>query len=1114
MSTYKRATGNIVFETLAANSSVSFIGPTANAVSVVINGDLSVSGNASLTGNIAGDKIFNGTTSIEIPVANGNANVSVGGVSNVLVVASNGINVAGNANVTGNAVIGNLQVNGVIAGNVSFGNLDTTGNVSITRDASLGQPTFRFNDTDTTLSVSTVLGAVEWFTSDTTPGARVTTAVRSIATSATGNARYEVLTSTNGAAATAKFVIDDVGNVGVANTAPLHTFAVSGNTYVSGTETVIGNITGGNFITAGLVSSTGNITSAGNIAGGNLAITANVTANNLSATTGISAGVGGVTATGNIRGGNLVSDGVISATGNLTTTDIFATTLSASGNITGANLNVGGVANTNSVTAVTTVSAGGNVTGGNVNTAGLVSATGNVTGGNISAPGRISAAGNVVAGAFFVGDGGFISNITIASNVAVTQLANGTSNWTIRGAGGNITGDVAGVANVVIITTNTMSVTGSMSATGNVTGGNITTVGLVSATGNIDGGNVNATIGNFNTVIGVANASNLTTGTVPSDRLTGIYAINVSGYSATVSAAAQPNITSVGTLTSLSVSGNITGGNLILSGAIVDSAQLDIQTSAANANIVLTPNGTGNTNIGRMSASGNITAAAFYGPLVGAVSSGTTVSATGNITGGNIITAGIVSATGNVTGNYIFGNGACLTGVITSVANINNGTSNVSITTANANVTFAVNGTANVLVVANTGAYVTGLISAQSNVIAGGNVNATGVVNANSVTATGNVVAGNVITSGSGGNITGANVITATTLSAVANVTASTYFGSGAGLTSIPGGNVTGTVSSATTAGTVTTAAQPNITSVGTLTALSVSTGNITAGNLLISGAIIDSAQLDIQTSAANANIILTPNGTGNVNIGRMSASGNITAVAFYGNGAGLTSLAGGNVTGTVANATYATSAGSAGSATTAGTVTANAQSNITSVGTLGSLAVTANITSGNLSVSTGTITVGNIVNANGNGVGNIGSSSLYFNTVFAKATSAQYADLAEKFLADQPYVPGTVLIFGGNKEVTISTTDADHRVAGVVSTDPSYLMNSGLTGDYAVELALQGRVPCKVVGPVEKGDLLVSATDGHARAVKSASAGTIIGKSLQNFHGTTGVIEIVVGRD
>ena len=244
---------------------------------------------------------------------------------------------------------------------------------------------------------------------------------------------------------------------------------------------------------------------------------------------------------------------------------------------------------------MTTVSAGGNVTGGNINSGGQVSAIGNVTGANVNSSGLVVAAGNVVAGAFLIGDGGFISNITIASNVAVTQLANGSSNWTIRGAGGNITGDVAGVANVVIITTNTMSVTGSTSATGNVAGGNITTVGVVSATGNIDGGNVNATIGNFNTVIGVANASNLTTGTVPSDRLTGIYAINVSGYSATVSAAAQPNITSVGTLTSLSASGNITGGNINTSGL---------------------------------------------------------VSATGNITGGNLLAAGL-SLSGNELGNLL-----------------------------------------------------------------------------------------------------------------------------------------------------------------------------------------------------------------------------------------------------------------------------------------------------------------------------------------------------------------------------------------------------------------------------------------------------------------------------
>jgi hypothetical protein len=1114
MSTYKRATGNIVFETLNANSSVSFIGPTANAVSVVINGDLSVSGNASLTGNIAGDKIFNGTTSIEIPVANGNANVSVGGVSNVFVVAPDGISVSGNANVTGNAVIGNLQVNGVIAGNAAFGNLNTTGNVSITRDASLGQPTFRFSDTDTTITTNTVLGAVEWFTSDTAPGARVTTAVRSIATSATGNARYEVLTSTDGAAATAKFAIDNVGNVGVANTAPLHTFAVSGNTYVSGTATVIGNVTGGNFITAGLVSATGNITSAANIAGGNLAITANVVANNLSATTGISAGAGGITATGNIRGGNLVSDGAISSTGNLITTDIFATTLSASGNITGANLNVGGVANTNSVTAVTTVSAGGNVTGGNINSGGQVSAIGNVIGANVNSTGLVVAAGNVVAGSFFVGDGGFISNITIAANVAVTQLANGTSNWTIRGSGGNITGDVAGTSNVVIITTNTMTVTGLVSVTGNVTGGNITTAGLVSATGNIDGGNVNATIGNFNTVIGVANASNLTTGTVPSDRLTGIYTINISGYSATVSAAAQPNITSLGTLSALSVAGNITGGLVSASGNITGGNLLTGGLISATGNIT-----GGNLLAAGLSLSGNVlgnllpSANVTYdlGSATQAwrdlylsgnsiklgsatlTASGTGLSmGTGNVTGGNLTTTGItstasltasttISATGNITGGNLTTAGITSTGSLTASTTIS-ATGNVA--GGNINTGGTVSATGTITAVGN----ITG-----GNIATGGLVTATGNVSGNYILGNGALLTGvitsvaninfgnsNVTVVSSGGNIsvgvggTSNVVVWATTgqyitglITASGNIqTSGQFIGNGVGLTSIPGGNVTGTVSSATsatTAGTVTTAAQPNITSVGTLTSL--------------------------------------------------SSSGNITGANINGNGSGLSSITGANVTGTVANATFATSAGSATSATTAGTVTTAAQPNITSVGTLSALSVSGNITGGNL-ITAGLVSLSSITKTGTNGVGNIGAAGSAFDTVFARATSALYADLAEKFLADQPYQPGTVLIFGGNKEVTISTTDADHRVAGVVSTDPSYLMNSGLTGDYAVKLALQGRVPCKVFGPVEKGDLLVSAADGHARAVKSASAGTIIGKSLQNFSGATGTIEIVVGRD
>jgi hypothetical protein len=145
--------------------------------------------------------------------------------------------------------------------------------------------------------------------------------------------------------------------------------------------------------------------------------------------------------------------------------------------------------------------------------------------------------------------------------------------------------------------------------------------------------------------------------------------------------------------------------------------------------------------------------------------------------------------------------------------------------------------------------------------------------------------------------------------------------------------------------------------------------------------------------------------------------------------------------------------------------------------------------------------------------VGNIGSSSKYFNTVFATATTALYADLAECYLADNDYEAGTVLTFGGSHEVTVSTTEMDVAVAGVVSTRPAYQMNSGLTGEHVVSLALTGRVPCQVQGPVAKGSMMVSAGNGRARAEKNPVMGSVLGKALENFDGDVGTIEIVVGR-
>jgi hypothetical protein len=139
-------------------------------------------------------------------------------------------------------------------------------------------------------------------------------------------------------------------------------------------------------------------------------------------------------------------------------------------------------------------------------------------------------------------------------------------------------------------------------------------------------------------------------------------------------------------------------------------------------------------------------------------------------------------------------------------------------------------------------------------------------------------------------------------------------------------------------------------------------------------------------------------------------------------------------------------------------------------------------------------------------------SCDLYARYFRGIATSAQYADLAENYVADQQYGPCTVLEFGGTCEVTIAS-DGTRAVAGVVSTNPAHLMNSGCQGTFVVAVALQGRVPCKVRGKIRKGDMMVSAGGGYARAEYNPVLGSVIGKALEDFDGPDGIIEVVVGR-
>jgi len=229
--------------------------------------------------------------------------------------------------------------------------------------------------------------------------------------------------------------------------------------------------------------------------------------------------------------------------------------------------------------------------------------------------------------------------------------------------------------------------------------------------------------------------------------------------------------------------------------------------------------------------------------------------------------------------------------------------------------------------------------------------------------------------------------------------------------------------------------------------------GNVTAGNILTAGLI--------------------------------SATGNITGNFFNGNGSALTGIDATSIQSGNSNVRVVTSNG-------------NVAVNVAGSGII-------------------TFTTAGIINNMGNGTGNIGNSTGLFNTIFAQATSAQYADLAEKYTADADYAPGTVLEFGGDQEVTATTTSHSPRVAGIVSTNPSYRMNDGLVSDHTAMVSLTGRVPCLVQGPIAKGDRLVaSAVGGHAQRLDPAQyePGCIIGKALEDYPSPAiGTIEVAVGR-
>jgi hypothetical protein len=270
-------------------------------------------------------------------------------------------------------------------------------------------------------------------------------------------------------------------------------------------------------------------------------------------------------------------------------------------------------------------------------------------------------------------------------------------------------------------------------------------------------------------------------------------------------------------------------------------------------------------------------------------------------------------------------------------------------------------------------------------------------------------------------------------------------------------------------------------------------TGNIGASTrgtgaftTLAANGAVTFTQNTASTSSATGTLVVT---------GGVGVSGAIYAGSIQNTPVGSTTRSTGAFTTLAANNSVTFTQGTASTSTATGTLVVTG-----GIGVSGAIFAGGNI-NGNIvttSISTGAATTAGTIT---------GNWSLSANSQLR----ATYADLAENYVADRHYEPGTVLEFGGDFEVTLAD-DETRKVAGVVTTKPAYIMNDQCQGEYVVCIALQGRVPVKVRGKIRKGDLLVSGGDGFARSTDDPKIGTVIGKALENFDGE-GVIEVSVGR-
>ena len=965
---------------LGSSSGIIAITSAGNSTQFGPSGQITLGGASQIVGGtFGGSGIKLDTTQTDI-FQNRGGNVTVqlgtgGTIANTWTFAQSGAFIApGNITTTANANVGNLNTGGqvVATGNVTGGNLVTTGTANIGNLLISG--TVQGNLIPSVSNTYSLGNGTNYWKDLFLSGNTITLGDQSVSSNANG--------------------------VSLSNTVFMTTLSVSGNANVGnlGTAGLIiatGNVSGGNITTIGVVSATGNVSGGNLTTAGNLSVTGNANIGNIG-TAGL------VVATGNVSGGNLTTGGIVTATGNIETsanvvTDLIvgktaSVTITAVGSNQNVNLtptgtgtvNVGNFIISNVATPLASTDAAtkqyvddvaqGLHTHDSCNAA-TQTTLASISGGTVTYNNGTSGVGATLTttGTFTTIDGVTLSvGMRILVKNEVTAANNGiydvtSSTVLTRSADFNTPTEMAG-GDFTFVTAGTL-----YDNTGWVMPDPVTTVGTSPVVWVQFSGAGTYTAGSGLTLTG------------------SVFSVNV----------AQPTITSVGTLTSLSISGNANIGNVGAAAGVFTS----VSGNGSALSAITGANVTGQ--VGNALVAGTVYTNAQ--PNITSVGSLTSLTVTGNVTGGNLITTGSANVG---------------TLAVTGTSNLGN-VGNVIITGGTANYVLQTNGSGNLSWVVQAGS------SAASNI-------ANGTSNVNIPTVNGNVnitSAGNttMVITGTGANVTGTftasnNVTGAQLVSTIAIGTAPFVVTS---TTQVANLNVA-------TAGTVTTNAQGNITSVGSLTGLTVSnatgvvdfttTANVTLGavaNLHISGGT--SGQVLSTNGSGGLSFISVSsssisNGTSNVNIPAVNGNVDITAagntvLVVTGTGANIagtlnvtgnlvagnitTSGSGGNIsnvnnisantftsiitTGTapfivssttqVANLNVAT----AGTAGLAVAVTGNAQGNITSVGTLTSLDVTGNISGGNIS-TVGTANVGTLIVTGATTFGNLTANNVALN--------------------------------------------------------------------------------------------------------------------------------------